>query len=107
MTKKQMPQRVRLCALFVSFTILIMGGVSLFENMTIDYYSVLGTLTKIIPASIAMGGLGWVMGMILDKPKKASTIKYNNMFLKNVVKGELPENIGPEDLDTKHDDSEK
>lgn len=82
MSNKVVSERVRLSAIFISFTILLVGGLSLFENMTIDYYSVVGTLEKIIPASVVMGGLGWVMGMVLDKPKnrgqKMGSLYFNN-----------------------------
>lgn len=87
---KNIPQRKRLAAIFVSFSILIMGGVSLMENMSIDYYTVVSTLEKIIPASLIMGALGWVMGMILDKPRKRRVISYNNLFM-NDIKNDISE----------------
>lgn len=86
MKKKKQDQKKRLAAVFASFTILIMGTASLLETMSLDYFSVLGTLEKVIPASIVMASLGWVMGMILDKPKKRHQISYNNLFLNEVVK---------------------
>lgn len=92
MSKKPIQQRKRLAAIFASFAILIMGSVSLFQNMSIDYYSVLGTLQKIIPASIIIGGLGWVMGMILDRPKKRSITKYNSLYLKTLAKEDFAQN---------------
>lgn len=70
MTKKIISQRKKLAAIFASFSILIMGTASLLESMSLDYYSVLSTLSKVVPATIALGSLGWVMGMILDKPRK-------------------------------------
>lgn len=87
MSKKIILQRKRLAAIFASFSILVMGAVSLLESMSLDYYSVLNTLQKVIPASIALGGLGWIMGMILDRPKrKITTGGYNNLFLKEIMK---------------------
>lgn len=83
---KKLPERKRLAALFASFAIVVGGALSLLETMSLDYYSVLGTVQKIIPASIIMGCLGWVMGMILDKPKKQHRMSYNNMFLKEIAK---------------------
>lgn len=82
--KKNIPQRKRLAALFASFAIVIMGTASLLESMTIDYYTVLNTLEKVFPAAIALGTIGWVMGMVLDKPKKTRGIDYNSLFLKNL-----------------------
>ena len=70
MAKKVISQRKRLAAIFASFTILIMGSASLLESMSLDYYTVISTLQKVLPASLALGGLGWIMGMILDKPRK-------------------------------------
>lgn len=78
---KQIPARKRLAAIFVSFTILVVGSISLLGNMSIDYYSVLGTMQKLLPASIIIGSLGWVMGMILDKPKKKHKKRYNDLYL--------------------------
>lgn len=89
MVKKHISQKKRLAAVFASFSILVIGTVSLCENMSIDYYSVLSTLQKVIPASIVIGGLGWVMGMILDRPKRGHRISYNSEFLKNVITSEM------------------
>lgn len=91
MAKKGLSQRKRLAAIFASFSILIIGTLSLAETMSIDYYSVLNTLQKVIPASVIIGSLGWVIGMILDKPKKARRISFNDTFLNNVMKDEIPD----------------
>jgi len=90
MAKKGIPFRIRLSSIFVSLTILLVGGASLFESMAIDYYSVLNTLMKIIPASLAMGGLGWVMGMILDQPKRRSHRGYGHSIISNIMKNTAP-----------------
>ena len=86
---KKIPQRKRLAAVFASFSILIMGTVSLLESMSFDYYSVLSTLEKVIPASIVIGALGWVMGMVLDRPPRRSSVGYNNLFLNQVIQKDL------------------
>lgn len=100
MNKKVMPQRKRLAAVFASLSILVIGSMSLFESMSIDYYSVVATLQRVIPASIIMGGLGWVMGMILDKPKKkGSSIGYSNSFLNNIIKETQAAETSLEDLE--------
>lgn len=101
MSSKVIAQRKKLAAVFASFAILIMGTVSLFESMSLDYYSVLGTLSKVIPAAVALGSLGWVMGMVLDKPKHKSPINYNKLFLSDVVKDGFPKvDIDSEDSGT-------
>lgn len=91
MAEKSLPYRKRLAALFVSFSILIMGTGSLTRSMSIDYYTVLNTLTKVIPSCIIMGLLGWVMGMILDQPRRRSRINYGNMFVNEIMKSSIPE----------------
>ena len=96
MTKKIIPQRKKLAAVFASFAILIIGTASLLESMSLDYYSVLSTLEKIIPSSIILGGLGWVMGMILDKPKKRRSAGYNNLFLNEMMKNKFSETSSTE-----------
>lgn len=87
---KVIPQRKKLSAVFASFAILIMGTASLTRSMSLDYYTVLCTLNKVMPAAFALGALGWVMGMILDKPKRRSPINYNKLFLSDVVKEDFP-----------------
>lgn len=89
MSKKGILQRKRLAAIFASFSILAIGTISLLGSMSLDYYSVLNTLQKVLPASMALGGLGWVMGMILDKPKKKSKIGHNTLFLNEIMKDNL------------------
>lgn len=91
MSKKVILQRKRLSAIFASFTILIMGTASLMRSMSIDYYTVLNTMEKVIPASLIIGGLGWFMGMVLDKPKKRQS-NYNRLFLNDIMKNEITEN---------------
>lgn len=101
MDKNNILQRKRLAAIFASFSVLIMGTASLYESMSIDYYSVLNTIEKIIPASITLGCIGWFMGMILDKPKKRSRVGsgYGNLFLNKSVKNDIETNIyGDENL---------
>ena len=92
MGKKVILQRKRLAAIFASFAILIIGTASLLESMSLDYYSVLNTLQKIIPASLALGGLGWFMGMILDKQKKhRGRGGHNNLFINELMKNTASE----------------
>ena len=91
MSEKKIPYKHRLAALFTSFSILFMGGGSLMRSMSIDYYTVLGTLVKVIPACITMGLIGWVMGMILDQPKRRTRISYGNHFASDLAKTNLPD----------------
>lgn len=95
MSNKTVLQRKRLAALFASFSVLIMGTASLYESMSIDYYSVINTLEKIIPASLTLGIMGWFMGIILDQPKRRSKLGsgYSNLFLNKSVKDDVATNI--------------
>lgn len=89
MSNKSIPERKRLAALFASFAIVIMGAASLLESMSLDFYTVLGTLEKIVPAATVLGGIGWVMGMVLDKPRRRNvggSRVLNNVFLNEVMK---------------------
>lgn len=90
-TKKGIPERKRLAAIFASFAVLIMGAASLLRTMSLDYYTVLCTLQKVLPASLALGGLGWFMGMVLDKPRKRSRAGLNNLFINDLIKTSTPE----------------
>ena len=96
MAQQKLQYRKRLAALFVSFTIVIMGTASLTRSMSLDYYTVLCTLGKIAPSSIIMGLLGWVMGMILDQPKRRQRVGYNSLFVNNLMKNDLSEKSGVE-----------
>lgn len=95
--KKGISERKRLAAIFASFAVLIMGTASLLESMSLDYYTVLATLQKIIPAGLALGGLGWFMGMILDKPRRHSRGGLNNLFINELMKNASPETQGISD----------
>lgn len=86
---KDISKRKRLAAIFASFSVLIIGTISLFESMSLDYYSVLNTIEKVIPASIVLGILGWIMGMILDRPRKRSKTGHNSLFLNDIMKNNL------------------
>lgn len=86
MGKKVLQERKRLAAIFASFAILIMGTASLLQSMSLDYYSVLNTIQKVVPAGIIMGGLGWVMGMILDQPRRRQRLSYGNLLSHGALK---------------------
>ncbi len=83
---QKITQRKRLCALFISFTIVIMGAISIYENMSFDYDTVFGTLQRMFPACVVMGFLGWIMGMILDKPRKKGISSYNKLMMQELMK---------------------
>lgn len=80
--------KTHLCALFASFATILVGTASLLENGAIDYYSVIGALTKILPAAAMMALLGWCIGAIIDKPKTKINTDYNNPLLNELLKNE-------------------
>jgi len=100
MSQKNLQYKQRLAALFTSFSVLLMGTASLTRTMSIDYYTVLCTLIKIIPACITMGMLGWVMGMILDQPKRRSGGAYGNYFINEIMKNNLSDSSNGEIKDS-------
>ena len=55
-----------LSALFASFSMLAFGALSLLNNFSMDYYSILFMLSIVIPASLSMGFIGFVIGKIFD-----------------------------------------
>ncbi len=56
-----------LSALFASSSMLAFGALSLLNNFSIDYYSVLIMLSIVVPVSISMGFIGFVIGKIFDE----------------------------------------
>ena len=84
-------KRQRLAALFASFAIVIFGASGLIRAMSLDYYTVLGTLQKTIPAALVLGFLGWVMGMILERPPKKKVFSYNKLLTNDEPTIEMPE----------------
>lgn len=106
MSKKIILQRKRLAAIYASFAILIVGAASLFRSMSLDYYSVLSTVEKVLPASVAFGCLGWIMGLILDRPKKRNGIGYNTLFLNEIIKNASAEKNLSEGLENSEESSQ-
>lgn len=56
-----------LSALFASSSLLAFGALSLLNNFSLDYYSILFMLSIVIPASLSMGFIGFVIGKIFDE----------------------------------------
>lgn len=85
MAKKVIRNKHRFAAVFASFAVLIVGTLSLFTSMSLDYYSVLGSVQKAVPAAILFGFLGYVMGLIVDKPRSRPKLNYSDYFVKEFV----------------------
>lgn len=86
MSAKDLPERKRLAAIFASFAILVYGSASLLQDMAINYYTVLNSLEKVIPSAFILGVLGWVTGMILDKPQSRRRNGYSSAILNDYLK---------------------
>ncbi len=56
-----------LSALFASSSLLAFGALSLLNHFSLDYYSILFMLSIVIPASLSMGFIGFVIGKIFDE----------------------------------------
>lgn len=89
--KKTFQYKKRLAAIFASFAILTVGTLSLLQSMAIDYYSVVNTLEKALPASCILGLIGWVMGAVLDQPRRRPKSGYTNMLVRELMNKEIGE----------------
>lgn len=90
--KKQLPAGLGCMAL------LLFGSASLIKAGSVDYYTVIGTLIKAVPASLIIAGLGWVMGSILDRKTRRGRL--SSFGLGNIVLDDMV----PDDLNKPDDD---
>ena len=84
-------ERQRLAALYASLAVVVFGASGLIQAMSLDYYTVLGTLQKIIPAAFVLGLLGWVMGAVIEKPSRKKGASYDRIATNDEPKIEMPE----------------
>ena len=87
------------CLLFACTNVLLVGLVVLLKHMAIDYYSVNDLLQHIFPSVFIVGAFGWVVGLILDNPKKNLIIDYKDLVMDELIKAKS--HITREDLDRK------
>ena len=59
----------KLSGLFASFSVIVLLGVNLFNTMTVDVNTLVFVFVKVLPVSIGMWYLGYLIGSILDNPK--------------------------------------
>lgn len=97
--------RKSLSALFASASALGFGALSLLNNMSMDYYSLLFMLSIVVPATCCMGFMGFVIGKIFDErgklgviikvkkqkgtPKNENPYKIKSMFQEQDSMGEI------------------
>jgi len=87
------------CLFFACSNVLIVLAVVLIKHMAIDYYSVNDLLQHIFPSVFVLGASGWLVGLILDNPKKNLIIDYKDLVMEELIKANS--NISREDLDRK------
>lgn len=85
--------------LFFCITLLIYGTCFIIENGGITYDSVIGAFVNILPYSFAVGALGYIIGMIIDKPKKIKP-KYDKNMMDKLVKDFAPTEAQAETTDS-------
>ncbi len=56
-----------LSALFASSSMLAFGALSLLNNFAMDYYSIMFMLSIVVPVTLSMGFIGFVIGRIFDQ----------------------------------------
>lgn len=56
-----------LSTLFASFSVMAFGALSLLNSFSMDFYSVMFMLSIVIPASVSMGFIGFIIGKIFDE----------------------------------------
>ena len=87
------------CLFFACSNVLIVLAVVLIKHMAIDYYSVNDLLQHIFPSVFVIGACGWLVGLILDNPKKNLIIDYKDLVMEELIKAHS--NITREDLERK------
>ena len=87
------------CLFFACSNVLVVLAVVLLKHMAIDYYSVNDLLQHIFPSVFVLGACGWLVGLILDNPKKNLIIDYKDLVMEELIKANS--NITREDLERK------
>ena len=121
-TEEKISYQKSLSTLFASSSMLAFGALSLLNNFSLDYYSILFMLSIVIPVSLSMGFIGFVIGKIFDegenfhpceKVKKNITRKIDNadkresMFSSEAVMQEASDSMFDESNETKEDEQDE
>ncbi len=89
--KKDLSYRKNIGLLFASLAFFILGGCSLYENGGITYVSLIGSIPKVIPGTIVLYCLGWLIGSMIESSKlikQEKDIGYANALLEEIMKEE-------------------
>lgn len=71
----EMTYTKKLSGILASFAVIVMLGANIFSTMTIDFNTMMFALTKVLPVSFGFWYLGYLIGRILDNPRKKKLIK--------------------------------
>ncbi len=66
-TEEKISYQKNISALFASVSMLAFGALSLLNNFSMDYYSIMFMLSIVIPVTLSMGFIGFVIGKIFDE----------------------------------------
>lgn len=105
--KKDLSYRKNIGLLFASLAFLVLGGFALYENGGITYISLVGSISKVIPGTIVLYCLGWLIGSMIESSKlikREKDLGYANALLEEIMKEEGIDNL--DDLDKKDDEGE-
>jgi len=80
----------------------LVGTFSLLKSGEINYYSVVNTMSKLIPAMIILGWLGYKIGSILDHPKLDKAAEFRNLIMDEL--SDLDKKIDLSQFDTEFPD---
>jgi hypothetical protein len=94
--KKDLSYRKNIGLLFACLAFLILGGCSLYENGGITYVSLVGSISKVIPGTIVLYCLGWLIGSMIEGSKlvkREKDLGYANALLEEIMKEEGIESL--------------
>ena len=101
MAVKKVQFKQNLALLLACVSLLVFGGLALFENGGITYSSLIASGIRVIPYVAVMYLLGWVIGCIVESSKmvkKANALGYTNSLLEEILKEEGLENLDDSDF---------
>ena len=91
MAVKKIQFKQNLALLLACLSLLVFGGLALFENGGMTYSSLIASGIKVIPYVAIMYVLGWIIGWIIESSKmvkKANELGYTNSLLEEILKEE-------------------
>lgn len=102
MAVKKVQFKQNLALLFACSSLLLFGGLALFQNGGINYNSLIASSIRVVPCVVIMYALGWIIGCIVESSKmvkKANALGYTNSLLEEILKEEGLENLEDSDFE--------